>query len=229
MEIDTLKYIKGRKSVGIQVKDGKVHVRAPKGIAQAKLALILRGKEGWIVKKLAEYEAAAKLNRDITGYEKFLFLGEKFDYGAVLTEILKIKEAVATESKTNPFNQTANQTAAAARLKRLKKEYVKLAARLLPDFLLKASRRTEIEYKSLKIINSKARWGSCNANGVVSLNWRLLMLPQGIIEYVVIHELCHLKIMNHSKEYWQALEKIYNGIPAAKKWLKDNNHIIKLF
>lgn len=219
MKIDEIKHIKGRRSVGILVKDGKVYVRAPRNIPDSKLNSVLKEKESWINRKLKEYNLALELNRDIIEYKRFLYLGERNDYiGGRFCRSGSIKD---------PPNCGPLQSA--AMLKKIEKEYKKRAAAALPEILHNISGSSGLGYNSLKLTGSKAKWGSCNNKGVITLNWRLMMLPQSIIEYIVLHELCHLKNMNHSKEYWQTLEKYYPDVKGAKQYLKANNYIIKLF
>ena len=68
----------------------------------------------------------------------------------------------------------------------------------------------------------KTRWGSCSSLGNLNFNWRLIMMPQKIIDYVVVHELCHLKEMNHSSAFWNRVEEIIPDYRNRRKWLKNN-------
>ena len=77
-----------------------------------------------------------------------------------------------------------------------------------------------IEPKAVKITNSRGRWGACNSNKNISLNWRIIMLTPACIDYVIVHELCHLVEMNHSKRFWTLVETFlpnYNDIRAQMK------------
>lgn len=70
--------------------------------------------------------------------------------------------------------------------------------------------------------NQKSRWGSCSAKGNLNFNFRLAMVPYDIVDYVIVHELCHLRHMNHSKEFWELVESVVPGWKDARKWLKEN-------
>lgn len=226
MKIDEIKYIKGRKSVGIQIKDGRVYVRAPKDISDSKLNSVLKNKEGWIEKKLDEYNSAYTINRDIIEYRQFLYLGEKYD---IINGHFSLSQNAQDISKEDCPAKKESKDVIPPKLKRIERDYRKRAAPFLSGSLQNISVRTGLQYNLLKITRSKAKWGSCNDKGVITLNWRLIMLPQSITEYVILHELCHLKNMDHSKEYWQTLAKYYNDVKGAKQYLKANNYIIKLF
>lgn len=78
-------------------------------------------------------------------------------------------------------------------------------------------------YNSLRINGARTRWGSCNAQrGSLNFTWRLVMAPPEIVDYVVVHELCHLKHPNHSPDFWAEVEGILPDYKQRRKWLKEN-------
>ena len=79
-----------------------------------------------------------------------------------------------------------------------------------------------VNYTRITIRNQKTRWGSCSAKGGLNFNCLLMLTPPEVIDYVVVHELCHRKEMNHSKAFWAEVEKILPNYKTAKKWLKDH-------
>ena len=81
------------------------------------------------------------------------------------------------------------------------------------------ARNNNLKVKSVKIRAYKARWGSCSINGDILFNWRLIMAPPKIIEYVIVHELMHIKEHNHSPKYWEHVKILYPNIKNAKEWL----------
>jgi predicted metal-dependent hydrolase len=90
---------------------------------------------------------------------------------------------------------------------------LQLARIYLPSRLERCAQQVGITYKKVRIGNQKSRWGSCSCQRVISLNWRILLLDYAIGEYVLYHELAHLKHMNHSSKYWKLLEE---WVPGAK-------------
>lgn len=82
-------------------------------------------------------------------------------------------------------------------------------------------------FNDLRIKNTKSRWGSCSSKKNLNYNWRIMMAPKAVIDYLVVHEVCHLKEMNHSAKFWSLVERLDPGFKAHKKWLKDNQ--IQLF
>lgn len=79
-----------------------------------------------------------------------------------------------------------------------------------------------VNYSRITIRNQKTRWGSCSTKGGLNFNCLLMLMPPEVIDYVVVHELCHRKEMNHSPAFWEEVEKVLPDYKVAKKWLKDN-------
>lgn len=75
-------------------------------------------------------------------------------------------------------------------------------------------------YTSVTIRDQKTRWGSCSSRGTLSFNYRLIFAPPEVLDYVVVHELCHLTHMNHSKEFWNKVGSVMPDYNAHRKWLK---------
>lgn len=80
-----------------------------------------------------------------------------------------------------------------------------------------------VRYKSINLSGAKKRWGSCHSNGNLRFNWRLVMAPKDIVDYVVAHELSHLVEHNHSSRFWAVVDKTFPNHREAKNWLKDNH------
>jgi predicted metal-dependent hydrolase len=79
-----------------------------------------------------------------------------------------------------------------------------------------------VRYTGIHIKEQKSRWGSCSAKGNLNFNWHIVMAPETIADYLVIHELCHLRHMNHSAEFWHCVSGLYPAYKTARKWLKEN-------
>ena len=79
--------------------------------------------------------------------------------------------------------------------------------------------RLEVEYGRIAIRDQRTRWGSCSTRGTLSFNWRLVLAPAEILEYVVVHELCHLREPNHSPRFWALLASARPGFRSEKDWL----------
>ena len=87
-----------------------------------------------------------------------------------------------------------------------------------------------VTYGKITIRNQKTRWGSCSSKGNLNFNCLLMLAPPEVLDYVVVHELCHRKQMNHSKAFWSEVEKVLPDYKEARKWLKEEgSQMITLF
>lgn len=81
---------------------------------------------------------------------------------------------------------------------------------------------------AVRIKEQKHLWGSCSAKGAINLNWRLIFAPPAVFEYVVVHELCHLREAHHQPPFWRLVASILPGFEAQRRWLKRNGHLLTL-
>ncbi len=87
---------------------------------------------------------------------------------------------------------------------------------------------TGVEVKQVTVRNQRSRWGSCSANGTISLNWRLVQTPDFVRDYIIYHELMHLREMNHSERFWARVEEVCPGWRDAERWIKRNGALVGL-
>ncbi|MFM1851801.1 MAG: hypothetical protein RIS54_1485 [Verrucomicrobiota bacterium] len=98
----------------------------------------------------------------------------------------------------------------------------------LPARTLELAALTGMEVKLVAVRNQRSRWGSCSANGTISLNWRLVQTPDFVRDYIIYHELMHLREMNHSDRFWARVEEVCPGWREAERWLKRNGSLLGL-
>jgi predicted metal-dependent hydrolase len=105
----------------------------------------------------------------------------------------------------------------------LERHLHKLARTELAIRAYELARAHQVEIKRVTVRNQKSRWGSCSHNGTISLNWRLIQLPGEVRDYIIIHELMHLRELNHSPRFWAEVERVCPSYRAAEEWLKKNS------
>ena len=98
----------------------------------------------------------------------------------------------------------------------------------LPARTWELSALTGVEVKFVTVRNQRSRWGSCSANGTISLNWRLVQTPETVRDYIIYHELMHLREMNHSDRFWARVEEVCPGWREAERWIKRNGALVGL-
>ena len=96
------------------------------------------------------------------------------------------------------------------------------ACRKIPERTAYFAEKIGVSYGRITLRQQKTRWGSCSANGNLNFNWLLILAPPEVLDYVVVHELCHRRQMNHSQAFWNEVSAVLPGYKEQKKWLKDN-------
>ncbi len=102
--------------------------------------------------------------------------------------------------------------------------YRREARRRVSELVGREAERLGVEYRELAIRDSRTRWGSCSQRGTLSFSWRLLLAPGDVLEYVVVHELCHIRELNHRKAFWGLLEAAWPGWRRQEAWLREHGH-----
>lgn len=208
-----------RRTLGISIlPDSSVVVRAPYRASLKTITRIVREKAAWIIKHRDSYrhKEIRRLNSSFETGEKQLFRGEE-----CLLYVLQSKKSFVFINE-NTIEVGVNNTEDKDAIKRLLyKGYKTEAAKIFPEMMgtiLKIHEKQNFKPTGLLIRSMKSRWGSCSRKGMITLSTELIKLPDVFIEYVIIHELCHLNHHNHGKDYYKLLSEL---IPDWKKVRKD--------
>jgi len=102
-----------------------------------------------------------------------------------------------------------------------------LASEELPLRVMELASHHGINVSRVSVRNQKSRWGSCSRRGTVSLNWRLMQAPGFVRDYIILHELAHRRQMNHSKKFWQEVERLFPDYLQAERWLKQHSNLLR--
>lgn len=202
----------GRKSVGLSVtREGLLVVRAPKRLSAAAIEEAVRERAGWIRKKQEENRARMG-NFPPHAYEEnesFLFLGESLSlhYSANAKKVFSSGGVLFVPVK----KREKAQEAVAAWYKAEARAY--FTVRLGHFGALMG-----VKHTSLRLSSAVTRWGSCASGGGISLAWRLISAPQEQVDYVIVHELAHLKRRDHSAAFWA---EVLSVLPDYKKRRKE--------
>ena len=205
-----------RRTVGLKITADGLVVHAPKRLSQSLLDSLITQKADWILKKLSARNENKIPALQWQDGEQLLLLGN--------TVTLAVKHDVRSRAVNHlpGLLELAmpdhNEAPAVARkvLQWYKKQALIDFSRRLEIF----SAKLGVTLPKLLISNARTRWGSCNSKREIRLNWRLLQAPPHLINYVICHELAHLKEMNHSAKFWAVVASIYPDYKAAEKELK---------
>jgi predicted metal-dependent hydrolase len=100
------------------------------------------------------------------------------------------------------------------------------AVRELPGHLRRLAARHGLYVSRISVRNQRSRWGSCSPSGHICLNWRLILMPEGVRDYVLIHELMHLRRLDHSRHFWRLVAHACPDYENARRWLREHRHVL---
>ena len=211
---------KRRKTISLHIKeDGRIVIYVPYHTPKGEIEKFIKEKQSWIVEKISEKEKFTKEpNKAFIPGEKFLYLGESYplEIGDTHPKGISLKLS---------FGKFLIDQGHAAKAKDLFTQWYKREAKeRIEERVHYFSNRLQLVPKGLKITGAKHRWGSCSRDNRLSFSWRIIMAPLRIIDYVLIHELVHIKEKNHSKRFWTSLETILPDYRKHRFWLKENEH-----
>jgi predicted metal-dependent hydrolase len=211
-----------RRTLALQVtSEGLIVVRAPQKATQKVISQFIDRYERWIARQRARIQAHTIANppkKYIEG-EQFLFLGEYH-------KLCVVDDPDTVFRYDNCFYINRNHLGKARLL--IGRWYVQAARIAISERVNHYCNLTGLIPRRLSITNASSRWGSCSANNNVRFSWRLVMAPQRVIDYVVVHELAHIAVKNHSKSFWQKVESIMPDYKLHRQWLKTNGRLLDL-
>lgn len=191
-----------RKTLSLMVKsDQKVLIRAPYRTKEEEILRFLAKHETWIERRVAEL---GQISLDLSDGAKLKLFGNEYRIERGLT-------ALGNNILYLPVHDRMKKLVA------LLKQYSKQVMTSLTEHV---SHTTGLCYSQLKISSARSRWGSCNKTGGLSYSFRIAFLPLDLIEYIVVHELCHTKHFNHSVRFWKEVEWIIPDYRNKRKTLK---------
>ena len=200
----------------------EVVIPACRKIVQKQIEKFIQEKKRWILRHM---QKAEEIKRKATRRKKFLlFLGRDVPIEVIEEER---KRAVALPSSGKLIVRVPISQKELAE-KAIQRFYKKHARRIITHIVEKKAKEMNVAFSRISIRSQKTLWGSCSPRKVLSFNWRLIAAPQKAIEYIVVHELAHLKHRNHSKAFWKEVQKYCPKYKKYERWLKNNGDFIKI-
>ena len=212
-----------KKTIAIKINGGLVEVSAPKKISQTEIDSFIQKKLPWIKKKLQiQREKIIPERKKYLNGEYFLFMEKnlKLNITSIKGEGSYIDDyEIKIVLKENDINNSSKIKI------ELEKIYKKYAFQILKEKTFSIANSLNVNPKKITVRSYKRRWGCCSHDKNISYNWKLIMAPEKIIDYVIIHELCHLIHFNHSKDFWNSVSNILPDYKSSKEWLKLNQDL----
>ena len=200
--------------------DAHLVVRAPLRAPVSMIDDVIREKSSWIRKKIGEMKARPQAI--IHTYEEgeiFWFLGRPYplhitdDAGAGIerTDRLCVPRTISPDIRGG-----------------IQRWYVGEAAKEIHSRCMWFSMMTGYSPTSVRITNATGRWGSCNHKGGLNFSWRLIQAPLSIVDYVIVHELVHLRQPDHSPKFWAKVEALMPDYKRRREWLRENERLLRI-
>ena len=217
-----------RKNLSLEINQNGVLARAPNTMRQQTISRFVQKKQSWIQRTLSKQpKPVAPLNLKDGCHVKLL------DQDLILDVIEGHRGEAKQDGNYLQLPITRSPKPQAVRIKNKLTPWYKDQAletvqqqveHYASQMVIKAPRHDQI-----KVRDYKRRWGSCSQKGALSFNWRIIMAPQSVLDYVVIHELAHLKEFNHSKRFWRIVEQQMPNWRDHKNWLNQNGQQLYRF
>jgi predicted metal-dependent hydrolase len=222
----TLEFYPNKKDITISVEwQNGVLVKAPEGLNEKQLDAILYKKAAWIIDKWKAINEIA----DPPAPKEFLS-GEKIPYLGRMYRLKVYKDAVVKPQlqfhqgkfvATIPSNWTDEERISYF-YQAFKRWYIDHGEKKLKERLAIYLPKMGVSPTKLQLKEQIMRWGTCTPEGAIYLNWRIMMAPMSVIDYLLVHELAHLKHPNHSASFWQLVQSILTDYEQRKEWLRIN-------
>ena len=222
-----------RKTISIRVGKEGVSVHVPQRLSNIKIAKLMETKADWIIKKLEEMQKVKDTTPKVDYCDGTIlaYRGKEITLKLVMAdEKMRQKNlAKAYREEDCLVLETGNQSPEA--IKQLLEQWYRMEAKKrIEECVHDYTNRYDFGKQVNRIVikDQKSRWGSCSTKCNLNFNFRLIMAPDEILEYVVVHELCHLIHMNHSAEFWRAVERIRPNYEAEREWLRKNEALLTI-
>lgn len=217
------------KKINITVSTRGVTVSVPGHVSVQEAKKFVATKKEWILRHIEEYRQKELQNppkKYIDG-EKLLFLGQEITLRTITFNSKKITMEISDGNAWFYIPAIVPEEERPAIIKNaLINWYRDFAKKLLFEKAEFYARKMGVKYNQIRIKEQKTRWGSCSRKKNINFNWKIILAPSQAVDYLVVHELAHLKYMNHSACFWQEVEKFFPNYVFWRKWLKQNgNHL----
>jgi len=208
-----------RKTATVKVEDRMVSVVVPLALSQDRISTLLKDKNTWIKNKIsAQQSATPARSREFVSGEAFSYLGRNYRLKVQRGTFTPVKLVNGRLIATLPHGSEKPHMVRNA----LVRWYRKQAEPKLIEKTDRYAQQMGVQPTATTIKTFKSRWGSCSAKGRIDYDWKIVQAPHWIVDYVVVHELCHLKHFNHSKDYWRKVEHYCPKAVEAREWLKKH-------
>mgnify|MGYP006438718121 FL=1 len=209
-----------KRSASISLSNDLVKVIVPSTLSDNRIRDLVRKRTPWIQQKLQEQsDRPSPISKEFVSGETVPYLGKNYRLKVLKGNSPSIKMHLGYLEVTVLEGDSDSKTSIRLLLTDWYKSH---AERRLIEKTKRFAKVIGVKPNSVCVRDYKSRWGSCSAQGDVSYNWRIILAPHSIVDYVVVHELCHMLEHNHSSKYWKHVERHVPKWRECREWLKHN-------
>lgn len=206
---------------------GKVEVVAPPKAAEHRIHQFVQAKQQWIIQTLAKIEAHSLHHKSLApavyGHgAEVPYQGASYKLAVRPSKLKRIKIEFAEQFIAHVPEALMIEEHSAAIKDALIRWMKKQSKTQVEHWVKQHAERKQLFPQTIKIKTQKSRWGSCGIHNDININWLLIIAPPEILEYVVVHELCHIKIRNHSAHFWALVGEHLPDYQQRRQWLKKH-------
>jgi len=210
-----------RKTASLHIeRDGTVSLIVPEDLPLEKVEEVLEAKRLWIYKGLAEWRDrnVARTHREFVNGEGFLYLGRSYRLSLV-----EEQKAPLMLKDGRFLLKTAQPGAPAPSPVEIFKEFYRAKGReKVADRVAFYEPKLGVTAKAVRVMELGHRWASCSQSGAVNFHWKCMMAPLKILDYIVVHELAHLRHARHTKDFWNSVDRVLPDYGERREWLRGN-------
>lgn len=216
-------------NINLRIKDGLVHVSAPFWVTKKAIDDFVTSKQNWILQALSKQKSSAVDKKYIDG-ENHLFFGENKSLKiAVSDSIIRTNIQIVEESIVlNIYKGHLRSDYTAHADRAFISFYLEQLIAYLTDRVNYYCDQLGVDYSKIEVKKVSSIWGSCSAKNVLSFNRKLCLAPKEIVDYVVIHEVCHLRERNHSSRFWGLVRNYDKNYKENRRWLHQNHKLLNI-
>lgn len=208
-----------RKTIALVIdSDAELIVRAPFYASTSDIMRFVEAKQDWIVRKTQEMKQKKEERPKLALQE-----GETIPYLGRECKIFRgLTRKICFDGKAFLLPQSQDAD------KKLIQWYKKRATVILQERVATIAESMQVSPAGVKVTSAKTRWGSCSGTDHLNFSWRLIMCPPEVVDYVVVHELCHILHKNHSKSFWESVGRVDALYQEHENWLKENRRLMEI-
>lgn len=208
-----------KRTADIRVEDGAVSVVVPTELSAERIDSLLKTKRKWIIEKIALHRNQTPASdRQFVSGEAFPYLGRNYRLKVIKSNFAPVKLVQGRLLVSAPEGSQQPHMIRNA----LVRWYKRQAMQKLTEKVDRYAARVGVKPAAIQVRSFKSRWGSCTQRGELHFNWQVMMAPNRLVDYVVVHELCHLLRHDHSPGFWKEVERVMPDYMKYKEQLKEH-------